>query len=272
MSANFIPENLSLVGKVAIVTGSARENGIGAAIARALARNGAAVMIHYVSDSSKSRAEKVVADLCAHGAKADLVQGDVTVPHDAAKIVNETLRLLNTNHIDILVNNAGWSHGLYKSMDATPEIVRREFEINVFGPLYLVQQAVPHMPQGGRIINIGSVASKLGMDMAGIYGAAKAAQDSLTYALAMEFGKTHGITVNTVAPGPVATDSAYKILGATSREQYDQFTGQWVATTRAAARVGTAEDIADLVLLIASEKARWVTGQFISASGGMTGL
>ncbi|EPS39643.1 hypothetical protein H072_6588 [Dactylellina haptotyla CBS 200.50] len=272
MSAQFTPENLSLAGKVAIVTGSGRENGIGAAIAKAFARNGAAVMIHHVSDSSRPRAEKIVAGLRAQGAKADLVQGDVSVPEDAAKIVNETLRLLKTDHIDILVNNAGWSHGMYKSMDATPDIVHKEFGINVFGPLYLVQQTIPHMPHGGRIINIGSVASKMGLDMAGIYGAAKAAQDALTYAMAMEFGKSHGVTVNTIAPGPVQTDQAQKALGVTSQEQYEQITGAWVASTRAAARVGTAEDIADLALLVTSEKARWLTGQFISASGGMTGL
>ncbi|KAF3915481.1 hypothetical protein ABW21_db0201687 [Orbilia brochopaga] len=272
MSAQFTPESLSLAGKVAIVTGSGRENGIGAAIARALARNGAAVMIHHVSESSKPRAEKIVAELRAHGAKADLVQGDVSVPEDAAKIVNAALKKLNTDHIDILINNAGWSHGMYRSVDATPEIVHKEFGINVFGPLYLTQQTVPHMPQGGRIINVGSIASKMGLETAGIYGAAKAAQDALTFSMAMEFGKSHGITVNTIAPGPVPTDTAWKALGLTTQEQYEAVTAPWVANTRAAARVGTVEDIADLVLLVTSEKARWITGHFISASGGMTGL
>lgn len=120
------------------------------------------------------------------------------------------------------------------------------------------------MPRGGRVINIGSVASKLGMAPTAIYAAAKAAQDSLTYSLAMELGRGHGITVNTVSPGPVETDALPK-------EVADKIHGMLVPMTRAEERVGTTDDIADAVLLLVSEKSRWITGQVISVSGGITG-
>lgn len=120
------------------------------------------------------------------------------------------------------------------------------------------------MPRGSRVINIGSVGSKLGMAPAAIYGAAKAAQDALTYSMAMELGRGHGITINTVAPGPVDTD-------ALSKAQAERIHGMLVPMTRAEERVGTTDDIADAVLLLVSEKSRWITGQFISVSGGITG-
>lgn len=120
------------------------------------------------------------------------------------------------------------------------------------------------MPRGGRVINIGSEASRLGMAPIAIYGAAKAAQDALTYSMAMEVGRSHGITVNTVSPGPVDTEALPK-------EQAEKVNGFLVPMTRAEGRVGTTGDIADAVLLLVSEKSRWITGQVISVSGGITG-
>lgn len=120
------------------------------------------------------------------------------------------------------------------------------------------------MPRGGRIINTGSVASKLGLGPTAIYNAAKAAVDALTFSMAMDLGRGHGVTINTVMPGPVDTD----ILPPQMKEMIH---GPLVAMTKAEARIGTADDIADAVLLLCNEKSRWITGQVISVSGGITG-
>ena len=114
------------------------------------------------------------------------------------------------------------------------------------------------------MVNIGSIASKLGMAPVAMYGAAKAAADALTYSMAMELGRSHGITINTVSPGPVDTDALPK-------EQAERINQMLVPMTRAEERVGTTDDIADAVLLLVSEKSRWITGQVISVSGGITG-
>lgn len=258
------PDALSLAGKVAIVTGSGRENGIGAAIAIALSRNGAAVVINYVSESSEARAAGVAKTIQAAGGQAIVVKASVSTPEGANHLVQETLKRFKTDHIDILVNNAG--AGLVGStLETTKEGIDLTFGVNVYGTIFLVQAVVPHMPRGGRIINISSVASKLGLDFLPIYGASKAALDSLSYTWAKEFGRSRGITVNSVAPGPVDTDIARAADPAGAGGNL------LVGMTRAEERVGKTEDIADVVLLLASEKSRWITGQFVSASGGITG-
>lgn len=200
-------DTLSLAGKTAIVTGSGRENGIGAAIATALGRNGANVAINYVSSSSASRAARVAASVEALGAKAIVIQADVSTPEGAAKLINETLTGFGTDKIDILstppflcpsqfsrsntvgtVNNAGTGSGQGKLLvDLSPEEVQTAFALNTFSTLYTVQAAVPHMPSGSRIVNVGSVISHLThMRGVGVYGASKAAQEYLTGALAAE--------------------------------------------------------------------------------------
>ena len=148
------------------------------------------------------------------------------------------------------------------------------------------------MPRGGRIINIGTVVSKMGMAVAAVYAAAKAAQDSLTASWASEvitsrpfsvrtlkasanslaqLGFKHGITVNTLALGPVPTDTSKQYLlnpdGGPS-----EMSSVFIAMTRAEERIGTAEDVADAAVLVASEKSRWITAQYISVSGGVTGM
>ncbi|KAB8232480.1 SDR family NAD(P)-dependent oxidoreductase [Aspergillus alliaceus] len=256
-------DTLSLTGKVAIITGSARETGIGAAIAAALARNGAYVTIDHVSDSSAEAAARVAQKISNEGGRVTVVQADVSTPEGAKMLVDETLAAFNVDHIDILVNNA--AAGMPQSvLQATRQSLETVFSTIVYAPIFVVQAAVPYMPRGGRVINIGSVASKLGMAPVAIYGAAKAASDSLTYSMAMELGRSHGITVNTVSPGPVNT-------GVLPKEQAEKIDGFLVPMTRAEGRVGTTEDIADATLLLASEKSRWITGQVISVSGGITG-
>lgn len=201
-------DSLSLAGKTAIVTGSGKENGIGAAIALALARNGARVAINYVSEATAPRAAKVAASIEAVGGKgsAAIIQQDVTTPEGTKKLVAETIKAFGVDRIDILgkhrpsnlfarnesislmnsalvVNNAAWA-AREPVLTTTQENVQRTFDTCVLGPLYLIQATVPYMPQGGRIINVGSVASKLGIEP--VYGAAKAAMDALTFSLARD--------------------------------------------------------------------------------------
>ncbi|EAQ87696.1 hypothetical protein CHGG_04315 [Chaetomium globosum CBS 148.51] len=285
------PTTLSLAGKTAIVTGSGRENGIGAAIALTLAKNGARVAINYVSDSSAPRAAKVAANLQAAGGQVIVIQADVSTPAGAAKLVKDTLSGFKTDKIDILslspliprfsflppvltcpppkVNNAGAGTGQGKLLvDLTPEEVQQAFALNTFSTLYVAQAAAPHMPSGGRIVNIGTVVSRMNnMPGVGVYGASKAAQEYLTAALAAELGPRQGITVNTVAPGPTNTDAASWFPENDLRDEVSQ---KLAVGARLGKVAGDPEEIADAVLLVVSDAARWITGQYIAASGGVT--
>ncbi|KAI1372667.1 putative short-chain dehydrogenase [Hypoxylon crocopeplum] len=263
-------DTLSLSGKTALVTGSGRENGIGAAIARAFARNGAAVAIHYSSEPSKARANKVAAGIASEfGVKTTVVQGSVDNQASAKSIVEQALKGLGADHIDILVNNAGWAAPDQALLEATPEDLHHEFGVNVFGTIYMTQAAIIEgkMPRGGRIINVDSIASKTSAAINPIYNASKSAQDSLTASWAGEIGHTHGVTVNTLAPGPIPTDMSQRFL-----ELPDGSMNQGAAIfkdlARAEKRFGTVEDMADIALLLVSEKSRWITAQWISVDGG----
>ncbi|KAL7921789.1 hypothetical protein ACQKWADRAFT_321137 [Trichoderma austrokoningii] len=258
-------DSLSLSGKTAIVTGSGKENGIGAAIALALARNGARVAINYVSEATAPRAAKVAANIEAVAGKGSVVvvQQDISTPEGTKILVDQVIKAFEVDSIDILVNNAAWA-AKEPVLTATPESVQRTFQTCVLGPLYLIQATVPHMSQGGRIINIGSIASKLGIEP--VYGAAKAAMDALTFSLARDLGSdSKRITINTVMPGPVLTDSL------PPTPEFEMLKGMLLNMTRAESRFGTVEDIADAVLLLANEKSRWITGESISVSGGIVG-
>ncbi|KAL4727898.1 hypothetical protein ACLX1H_004595 [Fusarium chlamydosporum] len=223
-------DTLSLHGKVAIVTGSGRENGIGAGIALALARNGASVTVNYVSDSTTERAENVCRLLRKVGGKAIAVQASVDTVEGAQHLVNQTLEGFAVDHIDILVNNAGTAFFTPVTQQPNVEELTKLFQLNVLGAFYMVHYVVAHMPPGGRIINL---------------------------------GRSKGITVNSIAPGPVLTD-----LYPRGREE--EMSKEEVSLTRAADRAGTTEDIGDAVLLLVNEKSRWITGQYISTSGGVT--
>ncbi|RYP17231.1 hypothetical protein DL765_004616 [Monosporascus sp. GIB2] len=266
-------DTLSLSGKTALITGSGRENGIGAAIARAFARNGAAVAIHYVSEQSKARADKVAADITREfGVKTTVVQGSVDNQDSTKNIVEKTLKGLGVDHIDILVNNGSAVVPNQALLEATPERLQYEFGINVFGTIYMTQAVVREgkMPRGGRIINIGSIASKTTPMGTSIYNASKSAQDSLTASWAGELGRSYGITVNTLAPGPIPTDMSKPYLQLPDGSPNPSFSG-YTEMVRADNRFGTVEDMADAALLLVSEKSRWITAQWISVSGGITG-
>ncbi|OAA72323.1 NAD(P)-binding domain protein [Cordyceps fumosorosea ARSEF 2679] len=252
-----MPDSLSLQNKVAIVTGSGRENGIGAGIALALARNGASVVVHYVSDSVEHRASQVCETLREAGGQAIAVQAALDTIEGAHHLVSKTLEGLDTNHIDILVNNAGIAYFSAITEDLEVKQLADVFHVNVLGPFYMVHAVLPHMPRGGRIINISSTNSKRGNVNVSTYAASKAALDSLTWTWAGELGRTRGITVNSIAPGPVLTDLYPK-----GHEQALMETE--IALTRAEDRAGTPADIGDAVLLLVNERARWITGQYIS--------
>ncbi|KAJ6784829.1 hypothetical protein PWT90_06809 [Aphanocladium album] len=258
-----MPDTLSLQGKVAIVTGSGRENGIGAGIALALARNGASVVIHYLSDEVKERAARVCETVKQIGGQAIAVQAPVHTLEGARQLVSKTLEAFNTDHIDILVNNAGVAYICSTADEPDEQQLSHLLHVNILGPFYMVNSVLPHMPCGGRIINISSTNSKRGNVNVPTYAASKAALDSLTWTWADELGKSRGITVNSIAPGPVPTDLYPK-------GQEQALMEVEIALTRAESRAGTKEDIGDAVLLLVNEKSRWITGQYISVSGGVT--
>ncbi|OAQ98870.1 hypothetical protein LLEC1_07625 [Akanthomyces lecanii] len=276
-----MPDTLSLENKVAIVTGSGRENVIGAGIA--LARNGASVVVHFVSGSSKARAAQVCETLQGVGGQAIAVQAALDTIEGAKLLVRRTLEGFNTEHIDILVNNAGVAYFCPVTEELDLEQLSDVFQINVLGPFNMVHAVLPNMPRGGRIINISSTSSKRGNVNISTYAASKAALDSLTWTWAGEgcisppfpihryknrlhfkhLGRSRGITVNAIAPGPVLTELYPK-----GHEQALMATE--IALTRAELRAGATADIGDAVLLLVNEKSRWITGQYISVSGGVT--
>ncbi|KAI8623466.1 NAD(P)-binding protein [Xylariaceae sp. FL1651] len=254
-----VANDMSFQGKVAIITGSGRPSGIGAAIAVALAARGASVTINYVSDSSAPMAAEVAESIKAKGGKAAVVRGDVGDPEVAKKIVKETLVAFNTDKIDILVNNAGIAP-MTPTVEVTPEEISSVFHTNFQGPFLLVQAALPYMPRGGRIINISTVLSRMGLHSP-VYAASKAALDSLTYTWALEFGRKFGITVNAIAPGITKTE----IVPPDDHPEVQRLLNM----TRLEGRMGTTQEIADAVLLVASPLSGWITGQYISVSGGI---
>ncbi|KAI1377247.1 NAD(P)-binding protein [Hypoxylon crocopeplum] len=254
-----VTNDLSFQGKVAIITGSGRPSGIGAAIATALAVRGACVTINYVSDSSAPRAAELAESIRAKGGKAAVVRGDVGDPEEARKLVRETLAAFNTDKIDILVNNAGIAP-MTPTVEVTPEEMSSVFRTNVQGPLFLVQAALPYMPRGGRIINISTCLSRMGLHSP-VYTASKAALDSLTYTWALEFGRKFGITVNAIAPGVTKTEIS-------PPDDHPEVL-RMLDMTRLEGRMGTIEEIADAVVLVASPLSGWITGQYISVSGGV---
>ncbi|KAI1075960.1 NAD(P)-binding protein [Whalleya microplaca] len=254
-----VTNDLSFHGKVAIVTGSGRPSGIGAEIAAALAVRGACVTINYVSDSSAPRAVEVAESISAKGGKATVVRGDVGDPDEARKLVKETLAAFNTDKIDILVNNAGIAP-MTPTAEVTPEEMSSVFHTNVQGPLLLVQAALPYMPRGGRIINISTCLSRMGLHSP-VYTASKAALDSLTYTWALEFGRKFGVTVNAIAPGMTKTEIS-------PPDDHPEVL-RMLDLTRLEGRMGTIEEIADAVVLVASPLSSWITGQYISVSGGV---
>jgi len=244
-----------LAGKVAVVTGGSR--GIGAAIAKRLAEEGANVAITY--EKSKEAAESVVASIAKLGNGAVAIKANASVPEEAKELVKQVERTLGK--IDILVNNAGvYDAGSIDQIGV--DQYDHIFDVNVKGVIATTVAALPLMKEGGRIINISSGAAEVTLANYSIYSASKAALNTLTRVWAQELGGRH-ITVNGVAPGTTVTDMFNAAMGASEIQQ------EMIRKT-ALGRLGQPEDIAAVVAFLASEDGGWVTGQTIRADGGLT--
>ncbi|MEU6187518.1 SDR family oxidoreductase [Nocardia sp. NPDC047038] len=245
----------ALTGKTALVTGSSR--GIGRAIAERLARDGARVAVHYNRDEQAAKA--TVAAIEASGGAAFAIRAELGVPGDA-----ETLWAAFDAHadgLDILVNNAG-TDGIREPIAGTDEAAfDRVFAINAKAPFFITRLGLDRLRTGGRIVNISTgLTHGAYMPQLIAYTMTKAALDSFTSVLAKEVG-ARGITVNAVGPGIIDTDmNANWLRNAEAQAS--------VATMSPLHRVAQADDVADVVGFLASDDARWVTGQWIDATGG----
>ncbi|MFI1990024.1 SDR family NAD(P)-dependent oxidoreductase [Actinoplanes sp. NPDC020271] len=241
----------TLDNKTALVTGGSR--GIGRAIARRLAADGAEIVVHYAGNDAAAAA--TVTQIEAEGGQAFAVKarfGD-----DGA--LDALFDALAGRRLDILVNNAGLSSG-NSIAQVTPEELQHLFTINVSTPFFLIQRALPLLNDGGRIINIGSTASRFAVSTQIGYTVSKAALESMAPSLANELGG-RGITVNTVAPGAVRTDMT---AGYTAIPEVVAS----IEAITALGRLGEPEDVAEVVGLLAGPAGRFVTGQTIDVSGG----
>ena len=244
-----------LDGKVAVVTGASK--GIGTAIAKHLAAEGAAVVVNYAS--SKAAANKVITEITNSGGKAIAVQGDVSKKADIDRLFLETGKTFN--HLDILVNNAG-IYEFSPIENVTEEHFHKQFDLNVLG-LILASQAAAKLfgPSGGSIINISSVVSVMGVPNAAVYSGTKGAVDAITRSLAKELGPRK-IRVNAINPGMVETEGTHS-AGITESDMRKQVEAQTPI-----GRIGQPQDIAGLALFLASPESSWITGETFVVSGG----
>jgi 3-oxoacyl-[acyl-carrier protein] reductase len=245
-----------LANKVALVTGASK--GIGAGIAKALAAEGASVVVNYAS--SKEGADKVVAEIKAKGGKAVAVGGDFSKQEDIVKVFAETKKAFG--RLDILVNNAG-VYAFSPLDQVTAEEFHRIFNLNVLGLLLSSKESLKYFgPEGGSIINIGSVVSSLTPPASSIYTATKGAVDSITQVLAKELGAKK-IRVNSINPGMVETEGVHAagFIGS-------DFEKNAVAQTPLG-RIGQPNDIATVAAFLASDDSAWLTGELLKAGGGL---
>lgn len=250
-----------LSNKVALITGSSR--GIGRATALAFAREGAALIgVHYASNADAAHA--TVREIEALEAKAVAINADLRKSREAAESLWEQFRTAaiaatGDDKLDILVNNAGVAPAI--PLAQTSEAVFDEImTINLKAPFFLIQAVADHIRDNGRIINISTGFTRVAAPTHPAYAASKGALETLTLALAPEFGR-RGITVNAVMPGVTETD----------------MNAEWITIPEARAgaealsvfsRVGQAADVADIIAFVASHDARWTTGQALDATGG----
>src|SRR6202158_584702 len=245
-----------LKGKVAIVTGASK--GIGAGIAKRMAEEGAAVVVNYAS--SKEGADRVVSEITKKGGEAIAVQGNVSKVADVKRLFAETKRAFGAP--DVLVNNAGIF--AFDALEAvTEDEFHRDFNTHVLGPILPIQEAWSHFgAEGGSVINISSVVSTSAVPNSVVYSATKGAVDSIARVLGTGLAARQ-IRVNTIAPGGVETEGTHSVgmIGS-------DFEKQIVADTPMG-RLGQPEDIARVAVFLASDNARWLTGERIAASGGL---
>jgi 3-oxoacyl-[acyl-carrier protein] reductase len=244
-----------LKGKVAVVTGASK--GIGAAIAKALAAEGASVVVNYAS--SKAGADAVVAEISKAGGKAVAVGGDVSKAADAQAIVDAAVKQFG--RLDVLVNNSG-VYEFAPLEDITDEHFNKQFNVNVLGLLLTTQAASKHLGEGGSIINIGSLVTRLVPPGSAVYTATKGAVDAITGVLSRELGPRK-IRVNALNPGMVETEGTHTagFIGSDFHQHAIEQTPL--------GRIGQPNDIASIAVFLASDDSRWLTGEHLYAGGGM---
>lgn len=242
-----------LANKVAVVTGASK--GIGAAIAKHLAAEGASVVVNYAS--SLSGADQVVAEIVRAGGKAVAVKADVSKKADIERLFTAAKNAFGA--IDILVNNAG----IYNPApleDITEEHFHNQMNLNVLGLILSTQEAVKHFnPAGGSIVNISSVVSTMGLEGLSVYSATKAAVDAITRSLAKELAPRK-IRINSINPGMVETEGLHN-TGFIANSEY-------MASITPLARIGQPEDIAPAAVFLASQDSAYITGETLFISGG----
>ncbi|HEY3917858.1 MAG TPA: SDR family oxidoreductase [Stellaceae bacterium] len=246
-----------LEGKIALVTGASR--GIGRAIAVRLGAEGALVGVHYRKD--EAAAKSCVAAIAAAGGAGFAIAADLAA-HDGPERLFAAFDAALPQHdakLDILVNNAGI--GSRAPIDtATGNEFDKLVAVNLRAPFFIMQKALPRLADGGRIVNVTSTAARIGYAETPAYTATKAALQALTLSVARRLGP-RGITVNAVAPGATDTD-----MNALVR---DPLSAKQIAGETILGRIGQPGDIAEVVTFLASDAARWITGQVIEASGGL---
>jgi 3-oxoacyl-[acyl-carrier protein] reductase len=249
----------TLAGKTALITGAGR--GIGRAIAQRLGRDGALVAVHY--GNNKQAAEQTAAAITDAGGRAFVIGARLGQPGDAQALwsgFDEGLaHHSDAGGVDIIVNNAGMAvYGTIENVDE--DSFDQVHAVNAKAPFFILKYGISRLRDGGRIINISSGASRVASPLTIAYSMTKGAVNALTRTLALELAP-RGITVNAVEPGIVKTD----ITPWLADERLSTQAAGWSAFNR----VGEPADVADVVAFLASPDSRWVTGQFIDASGGL---
>src|SRR6202158_164692 len=244
-----------LNGKIALVTGASK--GIGAGIALSLAKEGAAVAVNYASD--RKGADRVVERIKAGGGKAIAVQGSVNSSEEICRFFSETKKQFG--NVDVLVNNAG-VFAYLPLQDVNEKEFHRQFDTNVLGLLLTSKRAVKQFgDKGGCIINIGSVASTFTPPSSAVFGATKREGGAITRVLAKELAPQN-IRVNSINPGVIDTE------GARAMDSYEEVANAIKGLTPLG-RTGVPEDIGLIAAFLASDEARWLTGEIIFGSGGL---
>lgn len=246
-----------LANKVAVVTGASK--GIGAAIAKLYAAEGASVVVNY--SSSKAGAEQVVADIVGAGGKAIAVQANVAVKADIEKLFAQATKAYGK--VDILVNNAG-IYEFSPLEDVTEEHFHKQFNLNVLGLILTTQEAVKHFTEaGGSIVNISSLVSGTFAPATGaVYSATKAAVDAVTRSLSKELGPRK-IRVNAINPGMVETEGLHSVGFAEGEFRKS------IESQTPLGRIGQVQDIAPAAVFLASDDAAWITGEALYIAGGL---
>jgi NAD(P)-dependent dehydrogenase (short-subunit alcohol dehydrogenase family) len=244
-----------LSNKTALVTGASR--GIGRAIAKRLANDGAHIFAHY--NRSSAEADKLVAEIEKSGGSAEAIAANLEDVGSVNRLIADVKARLGNRKLDILVNNAGileyWNLG-----DSDPAILDRLLAVNVRAPYQITNALVDSLAEGGRVLFLSSVVADNHFPGATAYAITKGAIDTLTRYLAGELGE-RGIRVNAIAPGAIETDMAVGFLGTDDGKEF-------VKSMQALKRIGQVDDIAGVAGFLAGPDSSWVTGQVINTSGG----